>query len=412
MANSVLTNDLIAKEALFTLENELVLSKLVYRGYQSEYSNRTNGYKPGETISIRKPARYTLREGATMSTQDSVEGKTSITVSTQIGVDIGGWSSADMTMKISDFRERFLVEGMRTIAQGIDAKVAALYKDVWNWVGTPGQTVNSFSDFAAAPQRMDEMAVPATSRSAALSAADYWGLVGNFTGLYINDTAKSALQRAKLPMIGNVDPYMTQNVASHTVGLKAGTPLVKGAVTASAYADVKDTNTQSITTDGWTVSQNAVKAGDVVTFAGCYAVNPRSKDVQSYLQQFVVTADAAADSSGNATLVVSPAIITSGAYQTVSAAPADNAAITVMGTAGTSYSQNMVFHKNAFAMAIVPLEVPMGAVNVSRSSYNGFSIRMIPVYTGSNDTSAVRMDVLMGVKTIYPDLATRLSGAA
>lgn len=412
MANSVLTNDIIAKEALMVLENELVFAGLVHRGYQDEFKNRTNGYATGDTVTIRKPARYTLRTGAAMSTQDSTEGSTTIVVDSQLGVDIGGWTSADRSLKIPEFSERFLKEGMRTIAQGIDAKVAGLYANVWNWVGTPGQTIDSFKDFALAPQRLDEMAVPSADRRATLSPADQWGLLGSVTGLYIQDTAKTALQRAKLPPLGGVDTYMTQNTPSHTVGLKAGTPLVKGASQSTTYASTKATGTQDLTTDGWTVSQNAVKAGDVLTLAGVYAVNPRSGATQTYLQQFVVQSDAAADSSGNATITVSPPIITSGAYQTVSAVPADNAAITVMGTASTAYPQNMVFHKNAFALAVVPMVSPEGAISVSRASYNGLSIRMIPVYTGSDDTSAWRMDVLCGVKAIYPDLATRVSGSA
>jgi hypothetical protein len=133
--------------------------------------------------------------------------------------------------------------------------------------------------------------------------------------------------------------------------------------------------------------------------------------VLPYDQQFVVKADVSADGAGAATLTISPPIITSGAYQTVSAQPADNAAISVLGTASAAYLQNMVFHRNAFTLAVVPMIEPGGAVDVQRATHNGLSIRMIPIYTGSNDTSAWRLDVLLGAKTIYADLATRLSGS-
>lgn len=410
--NTILTNDIIAKEALMILENEMVFANLVHRGYEDEFNKNVNGYTPGATVSIRKPARYTLRTGAAMSVQDSTEGTTSITVNQQMGVDIGGWTSADRTLKIPEFSKRFLQSGMKTIAQGVDAAVAALYKDVWNWVGTPGTTLTSFAGFAKAPQRLDEMAVPAADRSATLSPADKWGLVGSVTGLYIQDTAKTALQRAKLPPLGDVDTYMTQNSPTHKVGAHAGTPLVDGATQNVTYATAKDTGTQTIVTKGWSNSvAGIVKAGDVLTFDGVYAVNPMSKAALPYLQQFVVKADAnSGASTGPATITISPPIITSGAYQTVSAAPADSAPITVLGTASTGYLQNLVFHKNAFALAVVPMVTPEGAVGVTRASYNGLSIRMIPVYTGSDDTSAWRCDVLLGTKTIYADLATRLSG--
>ena len=70
------------------------------------------------------------------------------------------------------------------------------------------------------------------------------------------------------------------------------------------------------------------------------------------------------------------------------------------GTAGVGYRQNMVFDKNAFALAMVPLISPPGANNVSRKSYKGTSVRLIPTYDGTNDRSNFRLDVLYGVKAI------------
>ena len=87
-------------------------------------------------------------------------------------------------------------------------------------------------------------------------------------------------------------------------------------------------------------------------------------------------------------------------------------AITAVGTAGTGYTQNMVFHKNAFALAMVPMVSPPGAVDVARETMNGVSVRIIPYYDGTNDISNWRADVLYGVRAIDPRLAVRLSGTA
>ena len=64
MANTTLTADIIAKEAVMILENQCVMGSLVYRGYEEEFSNSVNGYKKGETISIKKPTDFTVRDGA------------------------------------------------------------------------------------------------------------------------------------------------------------------------------------------------------------------------------------------------------------------------------------------------------------------------------------------------------------
>ena len=413
MANTVLTIDVIAKEALRILDNELVMAKQVYRGLESEFGNAMNGYEAGDTVSIRRPTDFTVRDGATSSNQDVVEGKVAITVDKQKGVDFG-FTSKELTLNIGELSDRVIRPAMVQLANQVDADLMALYKSVPSWVGTPGQKVDSYADFSAGPERLDEYAVPQADRSAVLSPADHWGLLGSQTALYIQDAAKGAYRNGSLGMIGGVDTYMAQNVPTHTVGVATGTPLVAGAGQTSNYVDVKDTMIQTLNTDGWTNSTNGIlKAGDVFTIAGVYAVNPVTKATLPFLKQFVVMADAnSGATTGPAALTIYPAIIATGAFQNVSAAPADNAAITVLGTGGTGYRQNMVFHKNAFALAMVPMISPPGAVQVSRQSYKGTSVRLIPTYDGTNDKSNFRLDILYGTKAIDPRLATRLSGAA
>jgi len=414
MANTVLTIDTIATAAVAILDNELVMAKQVYRGLESEFGDKINGYEKGDTISMRRPTDFTVRDGATASNQDVTEGKVSLSVNKQKGIDFG-FTSKELTLSIGELSERVIKPAMVQLANQVDRDLMALYAKVPNWVGTPGQTVNSYADFAKAPERLDEYAVPTSDRCAVMSPADHWGLLGSQTSLYIQDAAKGAYRNGSLGMIGGVDTYMAQNVPTHTVGVATGTPKVNGASQNVTYASVKDGDfTQSLITDGWTNSTTGIlKAGDVFTIAGVYAVNTVSKATLSFLKQFTVVSDAdSGASTGPATLTIYPAIIASGAFQNVSAAPADNADITVLGTGGTGYRQNLVFHKNAFALAMVPLISPPGAIDVARKSYKGTSVRLIPTYDGTNDKSNFRLDVLYGVKAIDPRLATRLSGTA
>lgn len=412
MANTVLTPTIIAKEATMILENNLGMAKSVYRGYEKEFTNSVNGYRVGDTVTIKKPTDFTVRDGATASIQDVTEGSTSITVNKQKGIDFQ-FSSVELSLDIKELSERVIKPAMIQLANQVDRDLMALYANVPQWVGTPGQDVNSFADFALAPKRMDTTAVPQEGRSAFLSPSDHWGLLGNQTGLYVERIANSAYREGSLGKIGGVDTFMSQNIPTHTVGPLGGTPLVNGASQNVTYAASKDTGTQSLITDGWTASAaSRVKAGDVFTLAGVFDVNPVTKATLPHLKQFVVTADGSSDGTGNLTLTIAPAIITSGAHQTVSAAPADNAAMTFLGTASTGYAQNLVFHKNAFALAMVPLVSPPGAVDVARESFKGTSVRIIPYYDGTNDVSKWRADILYGVKCVDPRLAVRLSGTA
>ncbi len=418
MANTTLTADVVAKAALVILENELGPINDMYRAHESEFGETVNGYKKGDTLRIRRPADFTVRTGATLSTQDVIEGYTQLTVDQQCGVDFQ-FTSTDLTLKIEDLSERVIKPAMSNIVNYMISDVLTkMYQATYNWVGTPGNTVDSFSDFAKAAERLDIMAVPQDNRTAALNPTDFWGLVGAQTALYIQDVAKGSYRSGELGSLGGISTKMSQVVPSHTIGPLGGTPLVNGASQNVTYDTAKNTWTQSLITDGWTAAAaSRVKAGDVFTLyaagtsgAKLKAVNPKTKAATNVDQQFVVMSDGSSDGSGNLTLTISPPIITSGPHQTVNTAPADNAGLVMVGTASTTYQQNLVFHKNSMALAIVPMEMPQAAYGAARQSYKNISCRVIPIYDGTNDISKWRLDLLYGRKMIDPRLATRLCG--
>ena len=336
----------------------------------------------------------------------------------------GSAASQDLTLSVEDYSERYIKPAMITLANTVDRSILGLYSYAYNSVGTPGSTPSNFSSVAAAAQRLDEMAVLSDNRHMLMNPAARYAVAGDQLTLdSVGTKGKSAYEKALMGEVAMFDTYSTQNIQSHTVGVATGTPRVNGAgqnVTylAATSGSTTGSTSQTLNTDGWTASTTGIlRAGDVFTIAGVFAVNPvpgegtSGKTVMPYLQQFTVLADAnSGASTGPAALTISPAIITEGAQQTVSAAPADNADITVMGTGGTMYPQNLGFHKNAFALVTVPLEMPDGAAFKARESDNGLSVRVVKDYDIENDTDIIRLDILYGVDAIYPDLACRLWG--
>lgn len=404
MSNVIITPSIIAKVALANLENNLVMGNKVYRDYSREY------VKVGDTISVRRPVQFSAIDGAVAVNQDVIEGKFPLVMNKRKHVS-WNFNTQDLTLDIQEYNARYIQPAAITLANQIDFDLTGLALNCWNWVGTPGQTINSFSDFALGPQRLDNMAVSQSMRSAVMSPNDTWGMLGSQTALFSPQLIGSAYTSGDLGNIGGVSTAMDQNIRNYTVGAYAGMPLVNGANQNVTYTASANTDAQTLLTKGWTVSTSVLNQGDVFTIAGVNAVNPRSKVTTGFLQQFVVNTAVTADAGGLKSIAISPAIITSGPYQTVSAAPADGAAITVLGTASTTYPQNMVFHKNAFALVMADLEMPDGAVWKARESKNNFSIRVIKWYDGENDEEKIRLDVLYGVSAIYRDLATRLSGS-
>lgn len=416
MTQTTLTADVIAKEALAILDNELGWLQKIHRAHESEFSETVNGYKKGATISIRRPADFTVRSGATMNLQDVIEGKTTLTVDQQIGVD---WSftSTDLTLSMNDLSERVIRPALTNIVNHLANDVATqMYLGTYNWAGTAGQTINSFTDFSNGPKRLDQMGVPMTDRCAILSPDDHWALIGAATALAnVGGAEQGAYRNGSLGKLAGVDTYMSQVVPTHANGTADNTtPVVKGTAQEVTYATAKDTWTQSLLTDGWD-SAATITAGTVIQIAGVYMVNPKTKASTGVLQDFVVTTAVTAHvtTTSTTTLTISPPIITSGPHQTVTySGDMDDNTITVNGAASGSYAQNMVFHKNAMGLAVVPMEMPQGSTNGSRQSAKGLSVRVIPVYDGVNDVSKWRLDLLYGRKLLDPRLITRLSGAA
>jgi len=415
MSNTTLTADIIAKEALAILDNELGWLTKIHRAHEDEFDKTVNGYKVGDTISIRRPEDGRVRTGPTLDATDVIEGKVTLTIDQQIGSDFQ-FTSTDLTLKIDDLSERVIKPRMINMINYLASDVLTqMYRGTYNWVGTPGQTINSFADFYKPVERMNEMAIPMADRCAILSPADHAGMLGSQTGLYVSDAARDAYRRGDLGPIGGLDTYMSQVVPVHTNGSRDNTtPLTDGNSQQVTYDTAKNTWTQTLITDGWD-SSATFKAGDVFEIDGVYMVNPKTKVSTGILQQFVVTSDTTANETTTAdtNLTISPPIIVTGPHQTVTfSGNFDGRTITNIGTASTPYKQNLFFHKNAMALAVVPMEMPAAAYGGSRKSHNGLSIRVIPIYDGTNDLSKWRLDLLYGRRLIDPRLSVRSSGTS
>lgn len=404
MSNTLITPTIIAKEALMQLKNNLVMGQLVHRDYSREF------VKVGSTISVRKPVRFVASSGATRVNQDVTEGTVAINMNKQKHVS-WNFTSQELTLTINEYSERYIKPAMLELTQSVETDLMGLYQGVSDWVGTAGTTPSTFLNLGAARQRLVENRAPLGDQLNAVLAPDAALKIANdLKTLFTPQKTLNALEKVRIGRYAGMETFEAQSIVNHTVGALGGTSLVNGANQKSD--STPQANTMSLVTDGWSNTiTGLLKAGDVITIAGVHAVNRGTRQAYTYLKQFVVTADVNSDGSGNATLTISPPIITSGPYQNVDAAPADNAAVTVVtGTAATAYPQNLCFHKNAFALVMADLDLPDGAPFKARESADNLSVRVVKQYDIDNDRDVIRLDILYGVATIYPELAVRLTG--
>jgi hypothetical protein len=156
-SNSILTIDMITRELMLQLENNLSFTKHVNRNYDEKFARA--GAKIGDTITIRLPPLFTGRTGRVVQMEALTEQSVALQLDTQFGVDLN-FTSADLLLSIDDFSERFLNSAAATIANKIDYDGMQLYKDVYWSVGTPGTVPSALLTYLQAQAKLDYAAVP------------------------------------------------------------------------------------------------------------------------------------------------------------------------------------------------------------------------------------------------------------
>jgi hypothetical protein len=391
MANTLLTVNQITREALRVLHQKCSFIGSINRQYDDQFAN--SGAKIGDTLRIRLPNQYTVRSGATLAVQDTVEQNTTLQVATQKGVDLN-FTSNDMTLSLDSFSERIISPAMAVLAAAMEADALSMVNDVYNSVGTYNAAM-TYKTLLQGRKRMTDELAPSGDRKLLLNTTHNLEVVDALKGLFQDSSEIGKQYReglvGKTAGFGNI--FENTILPDFTSGAGTGY-LVNGAAQSGAGLIV-DTGT------------GALPQGTVFTIAGVFRVHPETKQTTAVLQQFVVTAT---HSGGAGTVAISPSIVATGGRQNVSAVPADNAAITVFGAASSSWGQSLAFHKDAFTFATADLVMPKGVDFAAREVYDGLSMRIVRAYDINNDQFPCRLDVLYGWKTLRAQLACRLAG--
>jgi len=387
MANAFLTPTAVTREALRVLHQKLNFVGTVTRDYDESFAKQ--GAKIGDTLKIRLPNQYTVRTGATLSSQDTTESTVDLKVQTQKGVDLN-FTSVDLTLALDDFSERIIEPAMSVLAANIEADAMNMYKDIWNQVDNQGQPATFTKVLQGRKILVDNLA-PLNARTCNLNTQDNVDMVDALKGLFNDQTAISKQNReGYMGRTAGFD-FMENTLWPSQSRSAAAGYLVNGANQTGS--------TLTVNTGAGVPNQ-----GDVFTIANVFRVHPETKQSTGILQQFVVGAGATTTS-----FPISPAIVTSGATQNVSGSPATGAALTFSGTASSTYGISMAYQKGAFAFATADMVMPRGVDFAAREVFDGVSMRIVRQYDINNDKFPCRLDVLYGYKTIRPQLACRLA---
>lgn len=412
MANNLLTNLMITREAARVLHQEGTFLTSVNREYRDEFAK--SGMKAGDTINMRLPSKYSVRTNATFAGQDHFERSTPLAVLSQYGVDVS-FTTKDRTMSLDDYSKRVIRPAMKQLAAKIEYDaLAAAYKVVNNGVNATTNTVLTYRYFQKMAQRMTEELAPEGDRTAILNPASVVEFLDSTKGLFAaQSNLNTQFREAIIGRTGGLDVGENTLLPPHSTGTMAGSPVTFGTTLGMSTTANSWTSTTALSVTGATAN-GTLKAGDIFTLSGVYAVHPESKANTGRLQQFVVQADVTMTTATSTyTVTVKPALIygSGNAFQNCAlSGVSDTSALTVtrLGASNTAFAQDLAFHKDAFAFVSVDLEdmSPYGAA-CSRAVSDNISMRFIQQYDSSADSVRGRFDVLWGFAPLLPELAVR-----
>jgi len=383
VANQYLNTKLITREILSTLRQKLTFLRKINMEYDDKFA--VTGAKIGNSIDIRVPTHAKIRQGRIMDASNMVDKTVPLTITDQTGIDLA-WNSADMALNIDDFRKRYLDQPLADLASVIETTVLQrALPFASNYVSNADGKLD-FSEALRANKLLTDSLAPSqrylvTNTSGTVQVVDQ--LKGFFNS---QDRLAEQYEDGLMARAAGFDWFETTNMPAQAIGT----------ATASGYTVTGAGQTGSSLTVG--AGTGTLIAGQHITIAGVYAVNPATKVSTGFLQTFVVTENFA---GGAGAVKISPAIIPTGPEQNVTASPNAAAPVSVLGAAAQT-GVNLGFARDFLTFATVDLPLPENK-DASRVNLDGLSLRMVRDYDTVNDLFLNRVDILWGSAVLRPE---------
>lgn len=411
MTNTIYTIDDITKVAAVEFADALKFCATINRQYDSSFGQ--SGAMKGDTIRIRLPNDFVVVQDnldITSANKDYIERHTNLQLNYTSSIPLE-FTSADLTLALDRLQEKVIRPAARRLAIDVETRaIKYAAQHTRNAKGTRGTAITDPKLFAQARAIAMLNRAPDEEVFALTEPMTEVEVVNSLKGLTESRAqVSSQYLTGRMKMALGLNWYGSTCYYTHTNGAYAGTPLTNGSnqgITTgwAAYTD--------LITDGWTSGQLSAKVGDIFTVDGVYATKPGSSVSLGYLRQFAVVADIT-DTTGDATIRISPAIISGGPYQNCTNRAADGKAITYLGASGVQSPECLVYHRDAFVMGMADLTLEGVATgNGSRVSDpdTGISIAIIKGMDTLTRKPIIRMDVLYGFSAVAPEWACRVVG--
>lgn len=401
MANQFINTDLVSNTALAMFANNSPFVMTSSRIYEEDFVS--SGYKIGDTLQVRRQNHFIVGDGSVATPQSIIETVETITIAHQYHALIA-YTIQDLSLRIEDFSRLFIAPAIQEIVTQLEKDIAAqAEQELYFFTGTAGTAINSFTVVDTAGAKLLEQGVNIASDAyLAMTVRDGSSLKGallnNFTPVFNEDIVRNSA----IGHLSYFDVFQSQNIKRHTAGAgprlySSDTLLVDGAVSSG----------NTIAMNGATINiTDYFVVGDVISIAGVQSVNPVGRAATGQNMQFVVTANASSNGSGELTVSVSPTIIsdTSNPNRNVSNPIPNDAAVTMVG----SHNVNVAYPERGLDICCPPLyklQVPYSSVAVDPET--GLSLACTQTGDILGYQNYMRLDLLCGFKW-HPQYAVRV----
>lgn len=400
MANSLLTINMITREAIRLFINSNAFIQNIDRQYDDQFA--ITGAKIGTTLRIRLPNDYIVTTGPGLSLQDTNEQQITLTLATQKHVDVA-FTTAERTLSLDDYSQRVLKPKVNALCGGVASDIMNNLGEApcnisYNADGANAVIKPTSEQYLLAGAMLDDNSAPMMgTRGDRKVVNDPWTdarVVNSLQGLFNPATPVTEQYMYGMMKQGlGFSWFRDQTVIKHTTGSYNGAATVDGANQTGTAIDVS-------------AIVGTLVTGDIITFDGVNAVNRVTKQTTGMLRQFVVTADVA---NGGTTINIYPAVVpavggSAVQYQTVTASPANGAPVLLVLNANQVYRKSIAYAPEGITMVTADLYMPTkGVIESARHQMDGVSMRALSAYLPGTDQVADRLDVLYGSLAVRPE---------
>ena len=392
-------------------QNNLASADLVtWNKFDGEMNDR-NGLEVVEQVTPDYTTTFTTSAVNDLSggVQDSAFGSERYKLTQVVGASMG-WGDFVKIRDIGEAREsQALKKAALRLATDIDAYIINFAaKASNNWIGDGSSSIGEWSTLASAYTRLKAEGVDDDSNlRAVLTYDDKQALgadiVANSNNGSMTNFDDGVYRQGFTGDVAGFKTLFTQQLGTLTTGTRVvgSSALTAGtADSATAYTSVSSSPaagqylTQLLNMSIGAGAQT-IKDGEVFTIAGVYAYDNRAKKAQNYLQQFRVIGDWTA-AAGAVAPRVYPALITSGPYRTIAAAPANTAAVNWLGAVSTALAPRFIADKSAILVHTADLIMPATGKAMRKSlSKLPVSIRMWQDSSFATGEHRLRFDIAL-----------------